>query len=147
MVPAAGHEVPQVANRQREIAGDGRVLVVAVVRVKQVELKVLRGAMANFLAYTVADAGAFNAPSVMASAWQASDGRVGVLLTNITEASIRFTVPLNPAALELEPSVRAYRLTEVIDGRVGPSVTVTVPSSVDVDLRPLEIRLLVLDRE
>ena len=41
--PTAGHEVPEVRERVLEIARDGRVLVGPIVRVKQIQLEVLRG--------------------------------------------------------------------------------------------------------
>src|SRR2546427_1644584 len=43
--PAAGHEVPEVRERVLEITRNGRVLVGPIVRVKQIQLEVLRGAM------------------------------------------------------------------------------------------------------
>lgn len=39
--PAAGHEVPEVRERVVEVARDGRVLVVAVVRIEEIQLEVL----------------------------------------------------------------------------------------------------------
>src|SRR5207244_11766617 len=40
--PAAGHKVPEVRERVVEVARDGRVIVVAVIAVEEVQLEVFR---------------------------------------------------------------------------------------------------------
>src|SRR5262249_40972529 len=45
LMAAPGREIPEVGDREAEVAGDRRVLIVPVVRIEQVELEVFRGLM------------------------------------------------------------------------------------------------------
>jgi len=50
VVTPARHEVPEVGHREAEIAGDPRVFVVPIVRVKEIELEVFGRPMGHLLA-------------------------------------------------------------------------------------------------
>jgi uncharacterized protein (TIGR03437 family) len=53
--------------------------------------------------WTVNAPGSGQYPSVLQSAWRATDGTVGIILTNIAPSSVTFSLPISYSRLELPP--------------------------------------------
>ena len=84
------------------------------------------------------------ASSILSSAWQAPNGRVGIVVTNISDSPQRFRVSLHAQRLELQAGA-LYRVTEVRNGEPPPAAEVAIPGEVWVELQPRDISLLLLE--
>ena len=92
--------------------------------------------------YSMANIPRFMWPGVMGSAWEGSDGSIGVVLTSICDETVTVTVSLatlqlNTASRYLMYSVQNGNFTLIDPGGIPPT-------SVNITLNPLDAYLLVL---
>ena len=100
---------------------------------------------AKAIPYTLANVSPFDSPAILASLWESPKGIRAVILTNISENSVAFALPLKEAQLELKPNMAAW-ITQTKNGqRSSPTQTLRLPQILDLQLDPRDILLVEIE--
>ncbi len=83
-------------------------------------------------------------PAIQHGAWRAPDGRVGIVLTNISGQSIQVALPIRPVDLGLSPATRFA--VSVLDGTGSRTIASDVSGNASylLDVPPLKVLLVVV---
>jgi hypothetical protein len=93
---------------------------------------------------TTGEPGAASFSAVQHSAWRASDGTVGVVVTNISDDSVHLRIPIQLKALGLSSNVR-YTV-RLLDGTQTSVVSANVVGDTipEIDVPPLKVLLVTI---
>ena len=87
---------------------------------------------------------AFDAPSILSSAWSAPDGSVGYIFTNIAHEPVGFRLQILPDDVGLTPGATVL-LRRTLNGEaIAPTSRVRPPVEISVSLEPLDVMLFEL---
>lgn len=81
-------------------------------------------------------------PDVLAEAYRAPDGDIGIVLANITDAPVTAAIPVNTKEWGLKPG-RPYQRSAYRNGAWSPAKTITLPRKLEVNVpawSPLIVR-------
>jgi hypothetical protein len=96
--------------------------------------------------YTLVNTSAFNAPSVLSSAWQSPEGDAALIFTNISDSVVPFSWTVSPADVPLQPA-GTYNLYILRNGScTSGGKGVHLPHTLDLSTAPSDVVMALFSR-